>query len=125
MLQKRAASRIKTSMVVAFSSAGDFLCGTIMNISCSGVFIKTETILPVDTELALRISFPHDLEIMDIVGRVVWRKQASCVHPAGLGIEFVGTSSEDRRKINSFIESCLREMQKGHACNIADEATLL
>ena len=125
MFQKRGASRIKTSVAVAFSSAGDLLCGNIMNISCKGVFIETETVLPVDTELALRISFPHDLEIMDIAGRVAWAKQASDKSPAGVGIEFVGISFENKRKINSFVESCLAERQKGHACNIADEAALL
>ena len=125
MIENRSALRIKTSMAVVFSSAGDFLCASIMDISCRGVFIQNETVLPVDTELALRISFPHDLEIMDIAGRVAWAKQASDKSPAGVGIEFVGISFEDRRNINSFVESCLPERQKGNACKMADETELL
>jgi hypothetical protein len=71
MSDMRMVPRIITSMVVALSKAGDFLCANIMNISSSGAFIKTETVLQVDTELAVFIRIPEDLEIMDIVGKVV------------------------------------------------------
>jgi uncharacterized protein (TIGR02266 family) len=122
MFDKRIAPRIPTSMVVALSKAGDFLCATIMNISSSGAFIKTETVLPVDTELALRIRLPEDLEIMDIVGKVVWEKQASNVSPAGMGIEFIRILSKDRRKIHCFVESC---RQESPPYKVADEAAML
>ena len=122
MTENRTAPRIKTSMALAFSSNGDFLCGHIMNISCSGLFLNTETVLPVGTELALRIRLPEDLESMAIAGRVVWAKQAACASPSGMGIEFVRTSPEDRRKINSFIKGSLKDIQTGHARKTADEA---
>ena len=96
-----------------------------MDISCRGIFIKNKTVLPVDTELALRIRLPEDLEIMDIVGRVVWAKQASNVTPAGIGIEFINISSKDRRKIHCFVESCRQEMQESNPCKTADKAALL
>jgi uncharacterized protein (TIGR02266 family) len=125
MFDKRIAPRIKTSMIVALSKAGDFLCANIMNISSSGAFIKTETVLPVDTELSLRIRLPDDLEIMDIVGKVVWQKQASTMTPAGLGIEFLSIASKDRNKIHSFVERCRQKMQEGNPCKIVDEAAML
>ena len=112
MTENRCAPRLKTSMAVAFSSAGDFLCGHIMNISCSGLFINTETVLPPDTELALRIRLPDDLESMDIVGRVVWAKQATKAYPAGMGIEFIRIPLEDRMKIERFVDEQTRELNE-------------
>lgn len=125
MIENRKAPRITTSMAIAFSSNGNFVCGNIINLSVSGLFIKTETVLPVDTELALSIRLPEDLEIMDIAGKVVWGKQASKVSPAGIGIEFVSISSKDRRKIHSFIERGRKEMQESNPSNMANEAALL
>lgn len=125
MTEKRRAPRVKTSMAVAFSSAGDFLCASIMDISCRGIFIKNETVLPVDTELALRFRLPEDLDIMDIAGKVVWAKQASKESPAGMGIEFVRISSENRRKILSFVENCRQMVREGNPYKIADEAAML
>ena len=125
MFDKRIAPRIKTGMIVGISKAGDFLCASITNISSSGAFIKTETVLPIDTELALRIRLPDDLEIMDIVGKVVWQKQASHASPAGMGIEFLSIASKDRNKIHSFVERCRQKMQEGNPCKIVDEAARL
>ena len=116
MEEKRIASRIKASMVLAFSSAGDFLFANVKDISCSGVFVETETMLSVDTELALRIRLPLDLEMMDIAGRVVWVKQSSSESPSGMGIEFVKMSHAHKRKINTFIEEQCRQLDQARRC---------
>jgi len=103
VIDKRKVPRIQISMAIAFSRNGEFLCGDIMNICCNGVFIVTETVLPVDTELALRIRLPGDFAIMDIAGRVAWVNQASAASPAGLGIEFVSMSAEVMIRIEHFV----------------------
>lgn len=114
MTEKRIEPRFTTSTAIAFSSEGDFLFATISNISSSGVFIKTEALLPVATELALRIRLPEDLETMDIEGRVVWAKQASSASPAGMGVEFIRMSYAHKRRINAFVEAYAGELgQRG------------
>ena len=110
MIENRKTVRIKVCMAIAFSSNGDFLCGDVMDIRCNGVFIMTKTVLPVDTELALRIRLPDDLKIMDIVGGVAWVKQASDTSLAGLGIEFVTISAEDRIRIKRFVDKRSHEL---------------
>ena len=96
MVENRRDYRIEISTGAAFSRAGseDYFFGDIINICRNGFFIKTETMLPVDTELKLRIRLLEDIELLDITGRVVWAKQAASVAPAGMGIEFVPQSAE-------------------------------
>ena len=120
MFDKRHAPRIKTTMAIAFSSAGDFLCGHIMDISCSGVFLHTETVLPVDTELALRIRLPYDLVSMDITGRVAWTKQSTNASPSGMGVEFLKMAWEDRKRIERFVEERIRKLNQSR--NVKDSA---
>jgi uncharacterized protein (TIGR02266 family) len=123
-MEKRIAPRIKVSTAVAFSSAGDFLLADVMNISGSGVFIKTATVLPVATELALRIRLPEDLETMDIDGRVVWAKQASSASPAGMGVEFIKMSHDHKSKINAFVEKRAGELSRQRCCKSQTETSV-
>jgi uncharacterized protein (TIGR02266 family) len=125
MFEKRKTHRIQTSMAVAFSKAGDFLSANIMNISSSGVFIETETVLPPETELALRIRLPEDLEIMDIVGKVVWTKQMNHASPPGMGIQFTKISARHYQKIHCFVENCWQKMQEHYPRTIAENAAVL
>lgn len=99
----RGSIRIATGMAVAFSSAGEMSYGTIMNMGVGGIFLKTTDVQPVDTELALRIRLPDDLQTMDIAGRVVWEKKDSCTTPSGMGIEFIRLSPANRRRIEQFV----------------------
>jgi uncharacterized protein (TIGR02266 family) len=107
MVGSRRDYRIGISTGAAFGRAGseDFFFGDIINICRNGFFMKTETILPVDTELKLRIRLPEDIELLDITGRVVWAKQASSVAPAGMGIEFVQQSAEAMNIIAHFVDA--------------------
>ena len=105
MVGKRRDQRITTSSATAFSESGDFFFGDIINICRNGFFVKTDTLLPVDTELTLRIKPAEDMKIMDIAGRVVWAKQASAASPPGMGIEFVRESPEVINKITHFVDA--------------------
>ncbi len=116
MEDKRIEPRINTSMALAFSSSGDFLFAMIKNISSTGVFIETDTVLSVDTELALRLSLPPDTEMMDIAGRVVWVKQASGESPAGMGVEFIKMSYAHKRKLHAFVEQKAGEFEHAQRC---------
>ena len=107
MIDARRTCSITTSMSVAFSSVGDFLCARILNLSSSGAFIETDTVLPMSTDLAMRIRLPDDMETMEIVGRVVWAKHASACSPAGMGVEFINLTHAYQQKISAFVEEHL------------------
>jgi Tfp pilus assembly protein PilZ len=105
------------------SGGGVFIRLSLSNLSGDGVFIKTNNPLPVDYTLAIQATLPGDSEILDIEGRVVWIKINS--PDAGMGIEFTKISTQHQEKINSFVESCLREAQKDHASKTGTDAAAL
>lgn len=111
MVEQRRSTRAKTSIAAAFRTDKEFLFGNILNICRNGFFIKTETLLPIDTELMLHIRLPNATETMNIAGRVVWAKQRSSASPAGMGIEFIRASSENKKNIALFLEAERRKLE--------------
>ena len=111
MVEKRSVPRVQASIAAAFRTGRKFQLGAILNISQNGFFIKTENLLPMDTELLLHIRLPNAPESIAIEGRVVWAKQLSSVSPPGMGIEFIRADAETRKKIELFLESEKRKLQ--------------
>lgn len=100
----RKATRISTNLMLISRTTGNWVDSHIMNMSCSGVFIKTNHLLPIDAEFALDLQLPDDPEIMTIDGRVVWTKSVSSASPAGMGIQFTNILPHHQKKIAAFIE---------------------
>lgn len=81
-----------------FSSVADFVNEYVVNISRSGLFIKTEAPLPVGTRVTLRFSVIADeLELIEGVGEVVRVVEKGSRAVAGMGVVFVelGRISKD------------------------------
>ncbi len=108
---RRRSPRIKTNIAAAFRTGKEFLFGNIVNFSRKGFFIQTETLLPIDTELILHVRLPNAQETLTIDGRVVWAKQLSSVSPAGMGIEFIRESAQNKKKIALFFDAERRKLQ--------------
>jgi Tfp pilus assembly protein PilZ len=85
-------------------------------MSRDGVLIRTDMLLAIDAELALRIRLPGDSETMYIKGRVVWLQQASKSSPAGMGVEFITMPYDHKRKINAFVEERAGELRQTVRC---------
>lgn len=111
MVERRKDPRVTTGISVECSSEGRSFFGDIVNICRNGFFIKAETIMPVDTELKLRIRLPKkdDREPMRLTGRVVWAKQIATVSPAGMGIEFIRESAEALHAIAGYVDTRQQE----------------
>jgi uncharacterized protein (TIGR02266 family) len=58
------------------------------NISEGGLFIATETALPVSTVISLEFYLPGNQEPVVVSGRVVWTVNGGPEQPSGMGIEF-------------------------------------
>lgn len=104
MLEKRRTPRIDISLPIAFSYNGKTIRGNTSNISREGMFILTDTVLPVDAEIALFFQLPDDAEMMQVDSRVAWTKMVSSKAPAGMGIAFIRMSYEHRKKITDFLK---------------------
>lgn len=104
MIEKRRTPRIDVSLPVAFSYSGKNIHGTSSNISRDGMFILTDTVLPVDAEIALVFQLPGDAAMLQVDSRVTWTKLVSNKAPAGVGVAFIRMSYDHRKKIAGFIE---------------------
>jgi uncharacterized protein (TIGR02266 family) len=58
------------------------------NISEGGLFIATETALPVSTVISLEFCLPGNQEPVVVSGRVVWTVSGGPEQSSGMGIEF-------------------------------------
>ena len=104
--------RIRVDIVAAYSCAGRYTFGIVTNISSSGLFLESRKLLPVDTEMSLRLRLPDEQQQIAVEARVVWSKPATQLCPAGMGMEFVRLSSENRKKLCCFIQM---QLPQGYA----------
>jgi len=82
--------------------------GILSDISVGGVFLETDALLPIDTELHLEFPLRSESPPIQCKGRVAWLNNASHLRKdyaaAGMGIEFI-----DIRKIDLLaIQSCVK-----------------
>jgi type IV pilus assembly protein PilZ len=81
--------RIGLALEVSYRTAGAFLVSYSVNLSKGGIFLETNTPLPIGTELGLRFNVPGVDGTIDVRGVVAWvRAVAADDRPPGMGVEF-------------------------------------
>ncbi len=73
------------------------------NISQGGLFIATETALPVSTAISLEFCLPESQEPIVVSGRVVWTVNGGPEQPSGMGIEFENLDDSGRHRIRQLM----------------------
>jgi uncharacterized protein (TIGR02266 family) len=73
------------------------------NISEGGLFIATETALPVSTVISLEFRLPGSQEPIVVSGRVVWTVNGGPEQPSGMGIEFKNLDDSARHRIRQLM----------------------
>jgi len=83
-----------------FDSFDQFIQEYVTNISRSGVFIKTDSPLPIGTEVNLRFTvIMDDIETIEGIGEVVRVEQS----PAGMGVVFKKLSEYSAKLIEKLL----------------------
>jgi type IV pilus assembly protein PilZ len=104
--QPRQYERYPVNLRVDFSTRDAFLANRVSNLSQGGLFIATETPLPVQSELDIVLTLKDEDERIRARGRVIWtydiRKGTSKVIP-GMGIKFVDLSRDDHRRLVDYL----------------------
>jgi uncharacterized protein (TIGR02266 family) len=79
-----------------------------LNVSTGGVFIETETLLPVNTILALEFILPQNVETIRCNGRVAWVNRPELIVnpnlPVGMGLQFINIAANDMNAIREYIK---------------------
>jgi uncharacterized protein (TIGR02266 family) len=83
-----------------FDSFDQFIQEYVTNISRTGAFIKTDTPLPIGTEVNLRFTvIMDDIETIEGLGRVVRVEE----NPSGMGVVFLELSKYSAQLIEKLL----------------------
>lgn len=98
--------RYEVSIPVDCSTRHVFVSNHVCNISKGGLFIRSDTPLPLNTEVSLVLRLPGSEQCIRATGRVIWnydiQKGTARIVP-GSGIRFVGMSASDRTTLESYL----------------------
>jgi type IV pilus assembly protein PilZ len=103
---RRVNPRYDTHIQVDYSHGETFLFSYIENISEMGIFIYSESPLPIGTELSMRFG-PEGRDPMELKGTVVWVnpvKNGNNINP-GMGVRFDDITPEAREWLVDIIHT--------------------
>jgi len=114
---RRIQPRFAVSLSVTLLGDHNFYTGLTENLSEGGLFIQTQSTLPIGTSIKVEFSLPTSTAKLLIVGEVRWVRSANAVREehnnygsggseafkAGMGIQFKEMTPEALRAITKFI----------------------
>ena len=84
--------------------------GRSVNLSRSGLFIRTAHPLPVDRPVSLRFHLPGIPEPFHVQGQVIWSNpKPGKSYPQGMGVKFVDLPPERADQLGAFVAQVRRE----------------
>ena len=109
--QSRASVRVPLSLNVNFESRGEIKKCLMKNLSAGGIFVATESPLPIGTPFNVRIRIEKTGEEVELPGEVITvGVSANLAEEAhGMGIRFVRLSEDQQRLVEAFSEEALKK----------------
>lgn len=109
---RRSETRHAVHLEVDCSSGGTFLYAYITDISSMGIFIRTDTPLPVGTSIELGFTPPAAAKSdpppkrLELTGEVMWNTttQSDAANP-GMGVRFHHTSPKTRARLLEIVRA--------------------
>jgi type IV pilus assembly protein PilZ len=105
-VQAREHPRYEVSIPVDCSTRHLFVSNHVCNISRGGLFIRSDSPLPLNAEVSLVLRLPGTDQSIRATGRVIWnfdmQKGTTRIVP-GSGIRFVGMAPSDRAILESYL----------------------
>ncbi len=104
LLEHPADPQTPTKVELVFEDAIQFYEALSMSFSKGGIFIKTESLLPIDSLLTLRVRLKAEAVEFTVSGKVIWvNPRESQGRPVGLGVKFYKLSSIQRQVLDDFM----------------------
>jgi type IV pilus assembly protein PilZ len=111
MADKREHSRAEIQMEIGCRNLDVFSKHNTLNISRGGVYIQTDTPLPLGTEVDLEFTLPGMEETIKVQGLVVWVHERTKIsissYQPGMGIKFEEISPEGLTMITNCVDKLL------------------
>ena len=101
----------RTAVRLQFDRFRGFIEEYSANLSLGGMFIRTDSALPLGTVLPIEFRLGEDFELIKGTGRVVWVRDEGIDDddPAGMGIRFLELTPGSRELIFRMVERRVRE----------------
>jgi type IV pilus assembly protein PilZ len=109
---RRTSQRAAIVLNVEYKRVNTFFADYTRNISKGGTFIKTDRPLQIGTEFVFALTIRTVPEPLKLRGRVRWvvtTEQATPDQPAGMGIEFLYATDEERRTTEAIVERLMSQ----------------
>ena len=100
MHEKRQHNRATISAVVNLSSEDNFYAGAARDISVGGLYVETQTGLPIGTEVTALLKLPS--KVLSLRAAVVW-SLAKGSTTTGMGLGFLNMPAHAKREIEAFM----------------------
>ena len=103
--------RYEVSIPVDCSTRNLFVSNHVCNISKGGLFIRSETPLPLNTEVSLVLRLPETEQCIRATGRVIWNydiPKGTTRIVSGSGIRFLDMPPSDRATLESYLAGLTR-----------------
>jgi type IV pilus assembly protein PilZ len=110
--ERRIATRAAIVLNVEYKRVNTFFADYTRNISKGGTFIRTDRPLQIGTEFVFALTIRNVPEPLKLRGRVKWvvtPEEATAEQPAGMGIEFLYATDEERRTTESIVEKLMAQ----------------
>ena len=99
--ERRSFPRMPVEVDIGMYSESNFYAGLTQDISEGGLFVATQKILPLGTDVSVSFTLPGVPEIKTD-GQVTWIRQPIDGVP-GMGIRFTRLTSDDQATIQRFV----------------------
>jgi type IV pilus assembly protein PilZ len=101
---RRQSPRRAVTLEVEYESMHEFLTDFASNMSLGGMFIETETPLPMGTRFRLKFCLPAQDEPIEAFGEVCWIQEDTPALKGGMGLSFSGIDPTDQRVIEAWLD---------------------
>jgi uncharacterized protein (TIGR02266 family) len=114
--QRRNHSRFQVDLELTLQSESTIWMGQASNVSDGGVFIATQELKPIGTEIEITLKLPGNMLPVWAVGVVCWIRETSALAdaPLGMGIQFRLIADDALRRIRDYV----RERQSSTAAAV-------
>ena len=116
-VQARSHPRFEVSIPVDCTTRHVFVSNHVCNISKGGLFIRSETPLPLNSEVSLVLRLPETEQCIRATGRVIWnydiQKGTTRIIP-GSGIRFLDMPPADRATLERYLSGLTPQRPETH-----------
>lgn len=100
---QRGLARVSIESDVRIRQPGEVYRGVARNLSRGGIFIETDPIVPIPTELSLEFSLRDLEQPIAPTAQVIWRRPPGRRSAAGMGLQFLALDRTSVNRIDAFV----------------------